>query len=161
MLGCASTGRQPSPDHETFSLFPQNAGTERADGTTPCTQGFKYRGAADTGGIGRSGKCKRLSVTKPCVETAFNRYPIGKYCASGPNSDTFAGTIVRSCVAPMIGSGDVVDQWSVRELLDGDWVPGCKIEPARPGDVWAVAPSVGKLDVVGEAFHCPSHDCSG
>lgn len=41
--------------------------------------------------------CIPTRITPSCLETQFAAYPIGRYCALGPNSNTFVGTMARNC----------------------------------------------------------------
>lgn len=120
-------GPEPSPDHETFSLFPRLVGKD--DQGASCAQGFTFRGADDTEGSKRVGKCKRIAITPGCVELGFSRYPIGIYCPGGPNSNTFVGTVVRGCMI----NDDAKDSLPGRATLDGDWVPGWDDDPPQSG----------------------------
>jgi hypothetical protein len=135
-------GPEPQPDHETFSLFPSIVKTAQ-DGTG-CSQGLTYQGAADTQGMTRVGTCKPVPISYSCVASQFAAYPKGKYCFLGPNSNTFAKTLVAPC-----GSSAVPD----------DYVPGWESDPPRPGTFgpdWT-APGIGGW--LGAAW-CSDKDCS-
>ena len=51
----------------------------------------------DTGGSCRPCPAMQCGDQKDCIEKAHRNYPIGAYSVSGPNSNTYAGAVARSC----------------------------------------------------------------
>ncbi len=72
----------------TFSLEPEDRGSD-------CFQGEPKRNfPAD---VNAAAQCEPTSLALSCIEAQFAAYPIGHYCALGPNSNTFVGHIARNC----------------------------------------------------------------
>ncbi len=134
-------GPEPSPDHETFSLYPRLV-KQAADGSS-CAQGVTFRGAADAD-ISRSGSCLKTPLNYACIETNFSRYPRGLYCPLGPNSNTFTGAVSRACNLPP-------------NIAIPDLVPGFDAQPPQAGTFgpdWTTMTSTGALT-------CGPKDCGG
>jgi hypothetical protein len=85
---------------------------------------------------------------------------VGQYCAAGPNSNTFIGTIVRRCLPSMVGPGDVIDPGLGRDTLDGDWVPAWTDNQPQAGTFGPWLPKVGTAGAVTQKVYCPREDCT-
>ncbi len=73
-------------DGTTYGLYPENGiGVPRKNDPR------------DTGGICKPCKKKKCEDQNKCLENANNNYPIGRYSYGGPNSNTYAGTLAKSC----------------------------------------------------------------
>ena len=81
-------------DGETYGLYPKNG------------VGIPQKNSPDDKG----GNCKpcpamKCGNQKDCIEKAHSSYPIGAYSPSGPNSNTYAGTVAKSCCAGGMPTG--------------------------------------------------------
>ena len=95
-------------DGGTYGLYPENGlGIPRLNHPD------------DTGGICKPCLPMKCGDPNHCIDNAHRSYPIGTYRASGPNSNTYAGTIARSCCQGGMPSGLGVH-------------PGSDMDPPRP-----------------------------
>jgi hypothetical protein len=75
--------------HPTLSLEPVDRGGD-------CYQGQPMRNFPEDFNS-TSARCDRTSLALSCLESQYASYPIGHYCALGPNSNTFVGHLARQC----------------------------------------------------------------
>jgi RHS repeat-associated protein len=73
-------------DKDTFGLYPQN-GVGVPQKNNP----------DDKGGTCKPCPAMKCNNQKDCIEKAHKNYPTGVYSPSGPNSNTYAGTLAKSC----------------------------------------------------------------
>ncbi len=85
-------------DGTKYSLYPQ----EVAGQTVGVPRTYDSR---DVGGSCHECACSSGGQQNRCLRNQFNSYPIGEYHDLGPNSNTFAGTLVKNCCKGGIPQG--------------------------------------------------------
>jgi Domain of unknown function (DUF4157) len=98
------------PGHPTFGLEPEDRGSD-------CYRGQPKRDfPAD---VNAAAQCEMTSLALSCIEAQFAAYPVGHYCALGPNSNTFVGHVARRC--------------GMSNPDPAGWNPGIDDSPPPPG----------------------------
>ncbi len=85
-------------DGTKYGLYPQEVGGR----TIGVPRTFDAR---DVGGSCHQCPCSSTGPQNRCLRNQFNNYPIGEYHLLGPNSNTFAGTLVKNCCKGGIPQG--------------------------------------------------------
>ena len=117
------------PGNPTYSLEPEDRGGN-------CWQGQPKRDyPADF--TAASARCISTPISLSCLQSQYAAYPIGHYCTFGPNSNSFAGSIARSC--------------GMRNPDPPGWNPGIDEGPPPAG---TYAPSPGST-----FFGCTTKAC--
>jgi hypothetical protein len=83
------------PGNPTFELEHDETGDH-----CPCgMQGWPTRDYAEDKNASDAPCVAAPTITQACLLSNYNRYPIGKYCGLGPNSNTYARWLAEQCGA--------------------------------------------------------------
>ena len=130
------------PSNPTFELEHDELGDH-------CTCGFQGHPTSDypEDRDATDAPCVPLpGVTQSCLAANFMSYPIGRYCATGPNSNTYARWLAETCGA--VGAKPPGGRFSF---------PGFDDNPPKPGT--AAPPSFPGTGVLGTVGLCGEIDC--